>query len=298
MDHAPPQSIPTWEFLSSFHVPASRRTPDWRVFDAFNARAVQAQYPTTWKHLDPLFHLARRAADEQRRELEGALTSWNERLADLGGDPSRTDLTDFRPLRPSREEAWSDWLQHLLRASESGVLAEQLLGRIQPHADARRELVGASGKFRADLIVFWPDDTATHVEVKVGDLQFEKTWPTALDMEAKWPEIRAWRHFILLPDEDLELWRQVVPPEHGACRIDELTWSAVALGLRRTLLRRKEPLHWRVWAWTLCGVIEQRLLGMPRFGPELHHASASILSRYLDLLNRARDESPTISERK
>jgi hypothetical protein len=261
------ESGPSWEFLSTFHVPESL-----------------VPRPATWGTFDTWFRLAAQAADAQRQALEHELEPWDERLVELGGDPSRTDFTDFRPLRTSREEDWSDWLQHLLRSARSGDFARHLLGRSQAHPDARRELECAGGAYRADLVVFWTDAAATHVEVKVGDLQFEKTWATADALEAEHPRIREWMHFILLPDEHLGLWHQTARNRNRSRHIETLTWGDVTLALRRTLLRTEEPMSWRVWAWTYCGAIEQRLLGMPRYESGLSPASASTLLRYLNRL--------------
>lgn len=217
------------------------------------------------------FHAAGRALAQRRvEELRPLRAEWDQVLQELGGDASRVDWRSFRPLRLSREEDWSDWLAHLLACSTTGSLGSQLTGRsadacIQPEV-AREECAEGS---RLDLVVHWRAGLATHIEVKVGDLALEKTFGSAADLETvvgRGPL----QHFILLPEPDLVRWYGVAAskvPGHWP-QVDAITWTAVAVALRRCLLARHEDLSWRVWARTFLGAVEQRVLHHPRWDPQ------------------------------
>ncbi len=145
--------------------------------------------------------------------LPRILRTWNDLLAylNVGGDPSLTDWAGFRPLSVGREEDWSDWLQHFLATSASGQFAFQLFGceGLGGPGDCRRPVVIREDSVedrRADLVIQWSSAVHTHVEVKAGDRNLAKTVETAANLEVKYPAAR-WTHFLLLPAEDLDLWR-------------------------------------------------------------------------------------------
>ncbi len=209
----------------------------------------------------------RRFAEERCRAFPELLERWSTLLHDLDGDPSQVDWSHFRPLRFGREEDWSDWLQHFLTTSKSGVFAYQLFGAnrfaeaaccVQPGV-RREEVVGGR---RADLVVDWADRSHTHVEVKVGDRAFAKTAETALNLERKHPG--TWTHYILLPVEDLKHWDAMDSADTP--RIYAITWDDVVIALRRSLRRRTEASRWRWWAHGFCGIVEHRMVGLPGSG--------------------------------
>ena len=42
----------------------------------------------------------------------------NHRFKEFGGDPLSTEWSNFRPLRLSREEDWSDWLAYFIETNQ------------------------------------------------------------------------------------------------------------------------------------------------------------------------------------
>ncbi|MEM6792318.1 MAG: hypothetical protein AAF715_32690, partial [Myxococcota bacterium] len=53
----------------------------------------------SWHVIDRWIAAYDEVVDARRAEVEELLTCWDERLADLGGDPTRHDWRQFRPLR-------------------------------------------------------------------------------------------------------------------------------------------------------------------------------------------------------
>ncbi len=262
--------LPTWDFLTTFNV---------------RTRSV------SWSALDSLLELRNAASRQQQSELEAERRAWNARLADIGGDPSQYRWRGFRPLRTSREEDWSDWLQHLLATSASGAFARFLLSSAIGPAVAnfaapqvsREEPVGDR---RADLVVAWSGGRLrTHVEVKVGDQAFAKTFPTSKLLMDR-DRTLTWTHCILLPPSDLRAWGEVADqeaPKYPGIRVHAIDWRQVAEALRRVLWSRAaETTAWRVWAWTFVGVVEQRLLDLDK--PE-----ATCLKTATAIMKEARD---------
>jgi hypothetical protein len=196
------------------------------------------------------------------------LADWDSKLESLGGDPCREDWANFRPLRLTREEAWSDWLAHLLE-KEGADLAQRLFRRDGGQAGVehcRREV--PTENCRADLVVEWKDrQHVTHLEVKLEDRDYEKTFRCAPELEEHYRKDRkgsenlSWTDFILLPEERVGDWRTVAAEHKDERRIDSLTWTDVAIELRRALWQGHGDARWRAWASGFCGAIEQRLLG-------------------------------------
>lgn len=165
---------------------ANRRI-GWSVFDGFR-HAVEGQ-SLSWGATDAW----KAAIDVQfapKREVVAALRArWDEELAAFGGDPHSRDWSRFRALRRHREEDWSDWVAQLIEDSETGWFARRLLGAIEGRTstadyigpDVQREI--AREGFRADVVVLWGDATYTHIEVKVGDENLEKTCETSVKMK-------------------------------------------------------------------------------------------------------------------
>jgi len=235
---------PSWTAFDGWQAP--HRKPEWAAFDAWSASFAEV--------------LAESAA-----RLDEALATWDAELSDIGGDPCRYDWARFRPLRLHREEDWSDWLAELLEASASGRFAARLFAGSEALADSwhfaevDREVV--AGPHRADLVARVGSEWI-HIEVKVGDLNLDKTPDTAAALREAFPARTFRADYLLLPDEDTLCWDEArAQLGDRAASIVALTWRQLAVALRRSLAERdQETVRWRSWAAALLGAVEQLLL--------------------------------------
>lgn len=271
--------LPTWGFLRSFKRPErsvigqdSGRSDGgapagWQWLLGFKPPPA-AKISVSWDPLRNWMAAATAAAHRHVVEMLQLAKTWDERLSEIGGEINVQDWQRFRPLRLDREEDWSDWLAHLLETSRTGRFAGRLLRRSEckslcsPRVD--REISIEDGTRRADLVIRWIDATASSIEAKVGDRNFDKTFETAAGLRSKYPAVAetGWSDFILLPAEDLALWDRTrsdgeIPRKPP---IGSITWTQVAIALRQTLWSREESAAWRAWAYAFCGAIEQSLL--------------------------------------
>lgn len=244
----------------------------WATFDGWTCPKPTAP-ALDWRAVDAICLAARGSVKDDLGDFHSVLKEWDARLVELGGDSSATDWSTFRPLRLSREEDWSDWLDHLLRSSQTGIFAASLFQPPKLPAEyfqspkALREVY--AGNYRADLVIEWSGGAATHLEVKVGDTQFEKTFPTAQALRKKYGQMasmKAWSDYILLPSESEEDWQVCVEkmaPLYPEIRISPITWEDVARSLRKAMWSPGEQVLWRAWAYAFLGSVEQVILGLP-----------------------------------
>jgi len=271
--------LPTWDFLRSFKQPGrivvgqrpGRADGDfqasWRWLLGFKP-PPPASISASWDPLRNWIAAATAAAQRHVVEMLELARTWDERLSDIGGEINVQDWRRFRPLRLDREEDWSDWLAHLIGSSRTGRFASRLLRRAdcEPLCSPRvdREISIEDGTRRADLVILWVDATASSLETKVGDRNFDKTFETAAGLRSKYPQVAAtgWTDFILLPAEDLSLWDRTRGEGEtlGKPPISSITWTQVAIAVRQTLWNHEESAAWRAWAYAFCGAIEQSLL--------------------------------------
>jgi hypothetical protein len=99
----------SWLFLETFRMPPLQAGRDWNAISQMQKGVRTALAPI-------------------RERFEGLQENWKHKLLPLCGDSLPRDWSDFRPLRVSREEDWSDWLAWLLKTSITGFLAEALFG--------------------------------------------------------------------------------------------------------------------------------------------------------------------------
>ncbi len=236
--------MPTWDAAVGWTAPQPRL--DWK--------AAEAWQPS----LDAL-------ASVTRRGLLAELERWDAVFAGhgLGLDPSRTDWTQFRPLRLSREEDWSDWLAHLLEHARDAELAARLFakqGEARVWKVSRCEREVTAGDYRADLVVELEDETWLHLELKVGDLRLDKTVATG-DQLRRRASGMCRGDWLLLPDEDVDQWRKLLAQDAAFKGITIITWHDVARALRGAALAPGVETVWRAWAYTFLGAVEQHLLG-------------------------------------
>jgi hypothetical protein len=240
---------------------------DWLVFDRFRQPAPPMRRWTwagvgAWQEtLEAGLKIPRADLAERRREWDAALTHLNL------GDPSAVDRTAFRVLRLEREEDWSDWLAQLIEDSKAGSFARRFFRGAPADSFAVKRVsreVPCHEGWRADIIVEWKDSSYTHVEVKVGDPNLDKTLDTAAAIQQRFHGQRRRADFILLLPEQRDDWDQrckLNPNLRG--RISVLTWIDAARAIRLALREGAESPAWRVWAHAFCGAIEQKLLRIP-----------------------------------
>jgi hypothetical protein len=222
----------------------------WSIFDSYR-RPLPA-----WTWLDGWRSKLQSAVADQLDELVTDLETWDSHLKDLGGDPSRTDWSSFRPLRLSREEDWADWL--------AALFPEPLFLRSLFKCDAEATAILREEPLtthRADLILlFAQQKRGIHIEMKLWDTQYPKTYPTAREVEDKFREVTAWEHFILIPRDNAALWGALAR-ENNVPHVDVLYWDQVVHALRNSI-RLSDSTRWKVWAHAYIGCIEQKILGL------------------------------------
>jgi hypothetical protein len=240
---------------------------NWSAFDGFQRFASPVRR-WTWTGVGSWQETLEAGLKLRRAELAERRREWDVALRDLGlRDPSAVDRTGFRVLRREREEDWSDWLAQLIEDSKTSSFAERFFGRASADSfvikHVHREVPCDEGR-RADIIVEWKDSSYTHVEVKVGDPNLDKTLDTARAIESRFHGRRRRGDFILLLPEQRDDWEQTCQqnPNLGR-RISALTWIDAARAFRCALREGGESPAWRVWAHVFCGAIEQQLLRIP-----------------------------------
>ena len=251
-----------WSFVEVFKAPGSTSV----------AKTRQVSEMPDWDSADEISVALQKAADQIKARLKDTLARWDTKLAQLGGDPQRREWQHFRPLRLRREEDWSDWLAHLLETSKSGQLGYKLFREIVgskrqgdfSRPEVEREVV--VGNRRADIVLVTRDRVVIHVEVKIGDRQFEKTGETsALVADTFVPErgpVTVWHNVLLVPEDPKE--GVVLDEHHTGVKIEPMVWTRVASSIRAVLAGADsdaEEISWRVWAWSFVGCIEQKILG-------------------------------------
>jgi hypothetical protein len=269
----------------------------WRIFDGwqYDRNDKMRLGVKEWDFLDFLLTHLVKYNRNHRKILETFLNTWNKKLLQWGGEPSFQDWKEFRPLRLSKEEDWSDWLQHLLASSKYGDFARRLfsitsfLTEDYKEPKVEREVLYES--YRGDLIILWGNKKYTHLEVKIGDPSLEKTYECSRRLQKKAKARSAdWNNFILLLGSQLSEWDACKKQQDSDIYVNSLTWKDVALALRRSLLFSKEDTSWKVWAISFLGAIEQKLLMFPvsrkkHIGHELDLSLPTRIDYFKEALN-------------
>ncbi|HEY1663861.1 MAG TPA: hypothetical protein VGI03_15695 [Verrucomicrobiae bacterium] len=269
-----------------------QKTHTWDFLKVLTIEQVQPVY--SWQPIRELLKLSRQAIMPRVQERQNLESQWAVKLRPICGIKGDLEWSKFRPLRSSREEDWSDWLAWVLETSQAGVLAESLFGKYMnceaktfTTPEVNREV--QIDNRRADVVAFWRTEQITHIEVKIWDRNFEKTFETARKLREIEPSGN-WNDFILIPSESRESWIEAVKTfsGYGMHKIEVIFWDDVVRGLRKCLWNEHESILWRAWAWTFCNVIERKILGLRRLdkGPENSSPSEMQMTmRWLNVLN-------------
>jgi hypothetical protein len=262
----------------------------WAFLQTFSAARIPLRIE--WKAVALMAEKIHAAVGPVQRRFDDLNRAWSDRLQSLCGDTTDLNWSQFRPLRLSREEDWSDWLAWLLEASTTGMFAHILFGpQMRCPASAlslptvEREPTTEDKERRGDILATWSAlGIIANIEVKVWDGQLDKTFDTAKKLKAA-RQAKDWYDFILIPDELLPLWDTIAANHADDDPVDAITWKDVTHGLRSCLWQGRESLFWRVWAWTFCSAVEERILKLSK--PNLLASDISrfqILLGWIDLL--------------
>lgn len=271
MATAIPQTNYSWDFLQKFQMETVYSPQEWQLVADLIEKSEQAIKP----------HI------EECRDWE---LRWEKRLRPLCGDQAAINWNKFRPLRRNREEDWSDWLAWLLETSQTGCLADSLFSKdmkcqletfISPTVERETSLENR----RADIVISWKTKQMTHVEVKIWDENFDKTFETSIQLHKSVPD-RDWNDFILIPNQSQEAWNEVAQKysNNESVNVTVILWDDVARGLRRCLWHERESVFWRAWAWVFCSVIEKELLGLEKLGGDFNHQKIQMVLQQLNVL--------------
>jgi len=239
-------SITSWQVFDSWYLPKSiKKDLNWSIFE----------------ELVPLHNAI---IEKQYKVLFPLLDKWNGLLKDLDADPTFKNWNNFRPLRLSREEDWVDWLAFLIETSTTGIFSKELLQikSVRNYANPKKVLREDIYKsYRADLIIEWENENYTHIEVKIGDPNLKKTFPTSEVFQQKFKIKKTkWTNFILLLSNQLPEWDYVNENTNSIAIVNAITWEDVCIALRKAL-QSEESILWKAWAYSYLGAVEQLIIG-------------------------------------
>jgi len=244
-----PELLTDWKFLK-----------DWKLLSQLNdiEKNSWIMILPTWNSFNLFFNTFKNFSEKEKKYYMELLERSDEILHEYGGDPLNHEWSDFRPLRLSREEDWSDWLAFFIKES-TGKFIYHLFNFNKHLSSIEREFIADSS--RADIVIEWGDKTeATHIEIKIGDPNLSKTHSTSMDIRNNMPHVKHWFDFIILLDKQETDWKKVDElNKEKNIEILFRTWSDVAVALRKCLYEKSENLLWRSLAYTFAGCIETKL---------------------------------------
>lgn len=240
----------------------------WDVFHDLNI----SQDESTWDVFDELQINYEKLINYKRDEYLKLIKKWDSKLEFLGKDSTHINWDNFRPLRLSREEDWSDWLAFLIERSNTGFFAENIFNITSFKQDdyilpikVLREENDYLGSFRADIIIQWKNKKYTHFEIKVGDPNLFKTFVASQNFRRTYKVNNDdWSDYILLLPNQVSDWENALKLNNTDSKIVSITWKDIAIILRKSLFT-DESISWKVWAYSFTGVIEQKLLGLNNY---------------------------------
>lgn len=245
----------------------TEQLPDWNSINSFfekcnTIRDVNLFTNLTlisWKQLTKFYENFINLSKKEKDDYLSLVDISNTKLAKFKGDPLNFSWNnDFRPLRLSREEDWSDWLAFLIKKS-NGNFINNLFGFYRIADKVEREYVAEGA--RADIVIKWDNNNCgTHIEVKVGDQNLAKTHGTSVCVRNRMNEVIEWDDFILLLDNQIESWNSIIElNKNASIEITPTTWTDVAIALRKCLYQESEDILWQSFAFAFTGCIEMKL---------------------------------------
>jgi len=236
----------------------------WDIFDNWNYREKKVKIIPHWSLFDKITSSLKSYYQIKYEDFNILSNVWNERLEMYGGNTSKYNWNNFRPLRLEREEDWSDWLAYLISESRTDSFSSYLFKLPNFHkrdySNPKNVLREVSYKgYRADIIIEWRNKYYTHIELKIGDANLAKTYKTAALMREYFRISRSkWHNFIIILEEQEDSWLGLFNNTDEL--VSNLLWSDVAIAIRKSLLYSDESIAWKVWAYSFLGAIEQKLL--------------------------------------
>ncbi|MCK5856124.1 MAG: hypothetical protein KAG64_01465 [Bacteroidales bacterium] len=225
-----------------------------------------------WSSFGQLNSLFKAAINKRNEEYLLLLEQWNQKLSYLGGDPTNSDWSSFRPLRLAREEDWADWLAYLIEKSSTGYFAESVFkiegfqqNDYAKPAKVLREVSDITSGYRADIIIEWNKIKQTHFEIKIGDPNLLKTFQASESFQKCFNvSDNDWSNYILLLPNQVSDWLRIIELNDTNQQVSYLTWKQITITLRQSLFK-DENIVWKVWAYSFIGIIEQKLLGFDNY---------------------------------
>ena len=157
----------------------------WTFSKSSKIEAVHGVYE--WQSVIRLIEKSEEAIKPHIQECQDWEIRWEKRLRPLCGGHQIIDWSEFRPLQPAVKRDWSDWLGLLLETSQTGFLADSLFAdhmKCQPETfqtpEVKREEPLPGRKIAIDIVISWKMSRRTHIEVKIWDRNFDKTFETAI----------------------------------------------------------------------------------------------------------------------
>lgn len=241
---------------------------NWQVFD--NWQIIKTNY--SWLVFDQVHSKYEQVINYKKQEYLKLLEKWNVKLEYLGKDPTNTNWGNFRPLRLSREEDWSDWLAFLIEKSKTGFFSQKVFNiegfnqnnYILPKK-VFREVDDYSKSYRADIVIQWNNKNFTHFEIKIGDPNLLKVFRASERFQKTFKVSDTnWTNYILILPSQISNWENTKKLNETNTVVFYLTWEQISILLRKSLFT-DETITWKVWAYSFIGIIEQKLLKLDEY---------------------------------
>lgn len=215
-----------------------------------------------WGAAQQIVNAARLYFEDERNKLRRLLEQSGKQLSPLD-EPLRVDFGAHRWLRGKREEAYSDWLEWILKQLRQTEVFK-LFGLPSPVAadeilSIKREfpiLTEAKIRRRIDMVVFVRDKPQIVVEIKKAE---------ADDETQKLGDYIAWARSNGVPDGYSLLLGTEKETEEDLCGFTPRRWEDLCIHLREMAVEMGQRKQILTGAMTLAfvGAVEQNLLRFP-----------------------------------